>query len=442
MNFKLAVIGHVSSLEEIEYLVKHKFTNIDVHKIELNNDEDVEMALSKLTKIMSFCDGILYTRMDPYKLLSSRIEHKITTKYIDIDNSNFIHSLLQASYHFDVDIKRVSVDTLDYDSIMNAYKSLNIPIDMVSPRIVYVDTNSSYFVRKVQEEHLKNFKEGLCEVCLTNIRSVCDYLTENAVPCVLIAPSTETYIYEIRKILLSDKLKKLSGNKIVSLYIAASPSNEFYIYNNTVLQEAIELNKVAETIAFFAQKIDGALITISNKEFMLICDNCSLENATDNFSKIDILSSICTNTSHVLSVGIGYGDSIKTAKTNSELGLYRAKKEGGNRAYLVYSPDNIVGPLEPNEQKEKSPRICGERLVKIAEASGLSINTIFKIDCIIKQRNNRNFTSREIASELGISLRTANRIVAKLDACGYTSEVGKHVIKEKGRPSRMIKVLF
>ncbi len=442
MNFKLAVIGHISSIEEIENLIKHKFTNIDVYKIEFNNDEDVEIALSNVMKIMSFCDAILYTRMQPYKLLSSRIEHKIPTRYVDIDKSNLIHSLLIASYHYGVNIKRVGVDTLDYDSIMSAYKSLNIPIDMVTPRLVHVDTNSNHFVRNVGEEHLKNFKKGLCEFCLTNIRSVHEFLTDNSVPSVLLTPSTEAYIYAIRKILLSDKLKKLSENKIVAISIVASPSNEFYISNNTVLKEVLELNKVAEAIAIFAQKIEGALITISKTDFMLICESHHLENVTDNFSKIDILSNLYTNASHVLSIGIGYGDSIKIAKANSDLGLHKAKREGGSRAYLVYSPDNIVGPLEPNEHKEIIPHIFDERLIQIAEASGLSINTVFKIDCIIKQKNSRNFTSNELAGELGISPRTANRIIAKLDVSGYTSEVGKHVIKEKGRPSRVIKLLF
>ncbi len=442
MNFKLAAIGHISSIEEIEYLIKHKFTNIDVYKIELNNDEDVEKALPNVKKIMSFCDAILYTRMQPYKLLSSRIEHTIPTRYVDIDQSSFIHSLLMASYHFGVNIKRVSVDTINYDSIMSAYKSLNIPIDMVTPRMVHVDTNANHFVRNAGEEHLKNFKEGLCEFCLTNIRAVHDFLSDRSVPCVLITPSTEDYIYAIRKILLSDNANKRSENKMVVLNIVASPRNEFYISNNTVLKEVLELNKLAEAIAIFVQNVEGALFTMSKTDFTLICDSDNLENVTDNFTKMDILSNLSQNTSHVLSIGIGYGDSIKIAKANSDLGLHKAKREGGSKAYIVYSPDHIVGPLEPNEHKEVIPHIYDERLIQIAEASGLSINAVFKIDSIIKQKNSRNFTSNELAGELGISTRTANRIIAKLGACGYTSEVGKHVIKEKGRPSRVIKLLF
>ena len=172
MNFKLAVIGHASSVEEIEEIVKHKFTNMDVFKIEFNHDEDVESALTELKKIINHCNGILYTRKEPYKLLSSRIEHNVTVRYVDIDTSNFIHSLLRASYHFGVDIRRVSVDTLDYASIIRAYQSLGIPIDSISPQVISIDPHSYHFVQRTQEEHVKNVQSGLSEICTTNIRQV------------------------------------------------------------------------------------------------------------------------------------------------------------------------------------------------------------------------------------------------------------------------------
>ena len=442
MNFKLAVIGHASSVEEIENIVKQKFGNMDVYKIEFNNDEDVEIALKKLKKIINSCNGILYTRMEPYKLLSSRIEHNVTVRYVDIDNSNFIHSLLRASYHYGVDIRRVSVDTLDYDSIMRAYQSLEIPLESVHPQIVTVDTNSPHFVQKAREEHVKNYQSGLCEVCATNIRQVSNYLTENRVPCVLIAPSTETYIYEIRRILFSHRLRKLNENQIVCINLSANPRDEFYVYNKTLFQEVLDLNKIAERVAIFAQKIEGALITVSNVEFILMCNSSNLEMATENFARIDLLTDVYTNTAYVLSVGIGYGDTLKKAKANAGIGMHNAKMGGGNKAYVVYSPHEMLGPIEPNEASDLHPNIFENRLVKVAETTALSINTIYKIDGLVKQKNDRNFTSIELSEQLGVSVRTANRIIGKLEQFGYIVEVGKHVVRERGRPSRIVKVLF
>ncbi|MGK0467705.1 hypothetical protein [Clostridium sp.] len=102
-------------------------------------------------------------------------------------------------------------------------------------------------------------------------------------------------------------------NKIVTIRIHLSPRNEFYIYNNSVLQEVLDLNKVTENIAIFAQKLNSTLIKISNVDFILMCSSSDLEIETKNLTKIDLLTNVCTNTPYILNIGIGYGDSIKMA---------------------------------------------------------------------------------------------------------------------------------
>ncbi|WP_411503563.1 helix-turn-helix domain-containing protein [Brevibacillus centrosporus] len=173
-----------------------------------------------------------------------------------------------------------------------------------------------------------------------------------------------------------------------------------------------------------------------------MCNSSNLEITTENFARLDILTSVYTNTAHVLSIGIGYGDTAKIAKANAVVGMHQAKIEGGNRAYVVYSPDDMFGPIEPNETNNRKPNIFDSQLEQIAETSGLSVNTVFKIDCLVKQKNKRNFTSIELAKEIGVSVRTANRIIVKLEQCGYIVEVGRHVISERGRPTRVVKVVF
>lgn len=117
MRFHLIVIGHTDSLQDVEAICTHKFSGVVVNKIPFNSDDDLDAASEALSQAMPFCDGILYTRQDPYKLLTRIIEHTVPSRYVDITADHFICGLLKASVLYDVDVRTVSLDTLSYDSV-------------------------------------------------------------------------------------------------------------------------------------------------------------------------------------------------------------------------------------------------------------------------------------------------------------------------------------
>lgn len=442
MNFRLCVVGHESSIQEIKDVIRAKFQNIDVHTVPFNSDDEAARAHVELEKALPHCHGTLYTRRDPWKIMSSRMEHRLPTRYVDIGASNLVHSLLEASYRLHVDILRPSVDSLGHDAVMNAYRSVGIPEEAVTAHLVQVDVGSEHFVHKVWEAHRTNYRNGLCAFCATNVRSVLDRLAEEGIPCVLLAPNTETYIYEIRRLMVSHGLRKIATNQMVMVALALYPRHDYSIGEQTVLQEVLDRNKAEEHIALFAQRVNGALISQIRATSYIICNSAELEELTEQYSRIDLLESIPMRTTYVLGMGIGYGENIKEAKTHAEIGLRQADATRGSQAYVVYSATNTVGPIEPNEMVAPSSELFEQRIVQAAEAAGLSITTVQRIDRFARQKRGKVVTSSALARELGVSHRTANRTVAKLEQCGYVAEVGRHVVDKRGRPSRMLKVLI
>jgi hypothetical protein len=440
MNFKLAVVGHKSSITEIETIVRQKFQNVDVFKVEFNSDDETDEALADLKKALPSCHAVLYTRRDPWQIMLSRIEHSIPVRYADIDGSNLIPCLLEASYHLKADILRPSVDTLGYGAVMGAYQSVGIPEDKVQAQLVQTDVNNFHFVQQTYEIHKKNFQSGLSSFCATNIRSVRDRLAIDGIPCVLLAPNMTTYLHEIRRLMLSHSLRQADSSQNVVAAILLQPRNDFF--QKTALQEVLDQNKAAECIALFAQRTNGALIALGATSYLIICNTADIEDMTERYTKIDLLWSIATSTSLVVAIGIGCGQSIKEAKTYAEIGAQRASTEHTSQAYVVYSPTNFAGPIQPNEINSQPGNVFDKRLVRVAEAVALSINTIYRIDSFARRRKEQVVTSFEIAQELGVSARTANRIVSKLEQHGFVTEVGTHVTGERGRPTRMLKVLF
>ncbi len=442
MNFKLAIVGHKESIKEITGIIHHKFNNIDVTQIEFNNDDDLPSVLVKLSRIMAHTDGILYTRYDPFRLVTARLEHSVPSRYVDVDASTLVFGLFSALYHQNIDIMRISIDSLDYAAVKSAYTSVGIPFDKVSLQHVNTDLNAEHFVKRVAAEHLHNYNSGLCNVCVSNIRSVVAFLHARNVPAILLSPTEDAYVYEIRRLMLSARIRQQDESKTVVIAAALLTKDNIFTYTKTPLQTTLERNKATEQLAVFAQAVDGALLCVGTNEHYIVCDSMALESVTVGLTKLEFLAWIARNTMFFACVGIGYGDTAKTAQINAQSALARTVNEGGNRAYVVYSSGNIVGPIEPNEAIDTSGKIFETRLIEISDKTGLSINTVYRIDALISQMNTRNFTAVDLSTELGVSIRTANRIINQLETAGFVSEVSRHVVSSRGRPTRVVKITF
>lgn len=149
MSFRLALVGHGSSIREIQEIVAETFENIETVGIEMPSDERVDEAAQALRRCLPELDGVLYTRSEPYKLMVSRVDHgAVLARYVNVDAASFVHALLIAQSKYHADIYRVSVDTLDYVTVMKTYRSLELDMDHVQPVSISVDTNGGAFCRR------------------------------------------------------------------------------------------------------------------------------------------------------------------------------------------------------------------------------------------------------------------------------------------------------
>lgn len=443
MVFRLAVVGHSSSIDEIQQIVSTKFENVETTGVELANDEMTDDAVHTLRGLLSQLDGVLYTRTEPYKLMVSRLDHTgVPARYATVDASSFLQALLYAVIHFHSDILRVSVDTLDYTTVMNAYDALGIPPEQPHLTVVPLNTHADHFVEAVAQGHIESYRSGLCSVCVTNIRNVQDTLLEMGIPCVLMTPSPDNYISEIRRLLFQWETNENEKDNTCLICIRAELSGDYYLHRKTMVQNTLDVGSLAEHIVMFAQRLNGAFIHTGAQDFTIVCGYDALSDATDGFTHFPLLAQAYTNTPYRLSVGIGTGINHQTALMNAELGTHRAWAEGGNRAYLVHAESKIIGPIQPNELLHPHKAQVNHQLTKAAQECGLSINTITKIDTFARRKNNGSFITAELVDELHISFRTAARLVEKLEKHGYLVEIGRSAINGRGRPTRIFRLLW
>ena len=159
----------------------------------------------------------------------------VLARYVNVDAASFVHALLIAQSKYHADIYRVSVDTLDYVTVMKTYRSLELDMDHVQPVSISVDTNAAHFVDATTKTHRESYRSGLCSVCITNIRNVQDTLAAEGIPCVLMAPSPDNYISEVRRLILSWHVKEKAKEGSVIIRIHAELSGDYYLNRKTMV---------------------------------------------------------------------------------------------------------------------------------------------------------------------------------------------------------------
>ena len=185
------------------------------------------------------------------------------------------------------------------------------------------------------------------------------------------------------------------------------------------------------------------MVEVGLRQYLLFCTKSILETETQNFQNLFILSDVSKNTSSTISIGIGYGITVREAKYNAQKGMKKAINSNGDKAFIVYNK-KVIGPIVSTEKKleNNTQLFIDEKYNLIASNTNISVNTIFKLHCIIDETKKKTFTSLELANHLDITPRSMNRIINKLESNNYSKIIGKKVISKAGRPSRIIELLF
>lgn len=441
MKFRLAVVGHRDTVKSVAELVQEYFDGVEVIKVDFGNDDTIESALERIAHVQSLCDGILYSRKDPYLLISRHLHHTVPVRYVDIDQTHLLISLLRALLEYGRVPSDISVDGFDHAAVVEALASVGIDEEGLTIRTVTADISAPGFVNAILLQHLSNWRDG-AQLCITNVADVCRRLRAQSVPAVLVKPSEESYVHEIRNLLLRHRLRSQEKSPLAILHVRLQYKEKYRFYGEMPIREVDDLSRAAKLIAIFAENVDGAMFQLSRWEYVILCSRSMLESATDEFVNLELMREINASTAFDVSIGIGCGQTIREAESNALLATNETLAHPGTSAVIVLAPGKVVGPIGPKSERFPQESATEARLQAVAAATGVSTHVLKKLYEATLQRNSRLFTSAQLAEMLGMSRRTVNRIIEKLLDHRYAVIEGKDLTQPQGRPARVIRLLF
>jgi len=436
---KIGVVGPSNSIKQVEELVNSDFKYIELIKL---GYEDYREVASIIKKYQRNLDALLFTGTTPFLFASKQNLPYIPWEYIPRHGSSLLSVLLKISTLRKYDLYNISFDSYSYEQLYEVYYESGIGAESINLYVANEKIHDQDYIDYLYDFHKENYMNEKASCCVTGIDSVYSKLSSDGIPCFKIKHTSNV----IRETLTKLKLKYLAynnhNNQMLVLAVEIDAPNEESIISRNEYQIAFENMKVSEQIYLFAQRIEAAVVEINSGNYLLFSTTSIFENETDNLRNIDLLNMISKNTKSTVSIGIGYGRTANESKYGATLGKKRAKKCGGNRVFVVYEGEKIAGPINNIKSVEVDDVIIDEKLLEIAEKTGLGKNTIFKLNSIIMQYKIDSITPKELARLYGVTPRSMNRIIVALEQCGYVKTVGKKFITDAGRPSRVIKIKF
>lgn len=438
---KLGIVGPLDIVEKIKQIIQREFHQIEPKVYIYNTFIDIPRLIDHDQPLL---DAILFAGETLYSYTEKRIKPIVPWEFIPRNGSSLLQVLLKIALSQKCSIDRISSDLYDENILLETYKELGIKEDQYQIFTINKQPFEDDFIDSVCSFHEYHYLNNHVTCCITALHNVYERLAQKNIPCFRVDPTANVIRQTVNKMQLYHLMQISQESRIVAISIRIDSPSEYSVFTDDEYQYIIDKTNVARHIYLFAKRVQAAVVEVGKQDFLLFSTKRILENATNNFENIDLLLTVKKNTSSTVSIGVGYGLTAQEAKYSAILGMEKASKLGGDSAFIVYNHNKIIGPLHSGDSKwQVNPdQKIDKKFLIVSEKSGISINTVFHLYGIIEQEGKTRFTTAELAALAGVTVRTMNRLLTKLERHGFCFEVGKRVVTGAGRPSRIVEIII
>lgn len=411
----IGIIGADDSVDKIIELVEKEYEDINFISFRHNEIENIDEIFSEIPQDI---DGIFATGIGVYNKLQS-FNFNCPISYAKHGSIGLLKTFFDVyNENLDLKNKNISFDIIDEQSVSDIIKEFDIPINNY-----YVPCPDNYKSESFYlENHLKLYRDKKVDYIFTSFGYIYSLLKNLNIPVYRIYPSNIDIKSNIDSLIRNINLVKLNKKSLlVYKFNILSKENKSYI--KSILTEYANLIE-----GLITEYSDNSLIIISNKNF---------------YNEIDCLYLIYAflnkkNISNIL-VGLGTGTTLTKAIDNAEIAIENTNSSD----WLYFYDGNVLKKYDQYNTNYKTKYLSDEKIQNISEKTGIRTKHIQIIDLSIVNLNRNIFTSSELSDLLGLTVRSANRIMNTLVKNNFAEFIDNSSFNESiGRPKRQIKINF
>ncbi|AZB42741.1 hypothetical protein CEF21_10800 [Bacillus sp. FJAT-42376] len=378
-------------------------------------------------ELMEEADILLFSGKTPYIEALKTCAFTIPAHYIPLKGSGLYRAihLLKNKTHL---LSGLSIDTLSPEQVAGALEDLDEQTDWVKA----VEYPSSGL-------HLKQAAEWKATAVLTGKKEVAEELEAKGIPAVWVIPTKGDIVVALERALLAtEKRKSLEAQIVIGM---------MRITNYEGLMEASSEHDVQRQklqlhakILRYVESLEGHLTDLGGEHYVFVTTRGAFERVTEGFKTIPILEETKKNGQMTLHIGIGFGYSASEAGAHSRIALRQAAEYGPNQCFIVREDKSAVGPLEWSSPLVYRLSLADDVLLNMAKKAGMTAVHLERTLAKLLRTGKKQFTAQEMASILGVTSRTANRMIIQWTEAGIALAAGEEKLKTRGRPRQLYRI--
>ncbi|QXE21096.1 hypothetical protein [Clostridium sp. 001] len=428
----LASVPLISRIKTYQHILKNENNIVLIPYENLNDVENL------FIKNMPLVDAFLLGGELIFSKISDDLKSTVPCFYLTVSNEDLYKLFLKLIIENNkFDFSRTYIDFLnetnDYMGIKEILPKDNFPY-------TYYFKNDNTIYEKVLDKHIELWENGLIDISITRVGNLEKPLKDMGIKTFYISPSSKNVMNALAKAVNYVKIKNFEDSQITIGHISIcdiKPHNTTFNYEEEV--RLLALNK--SLIDFQHEHNLPNSIVRNDINFEIIISKKILKELTGNYKYCSLLNYIKTSNTFNLNIGWGIGSTIMEARKRSISANIEANRYDKNCSFILNEQDQIIGPLSEN--------ICihfiehnNSDIELISSKTKLSSVTILKLIGITKKLNTNEVSSDDLSFYMGITIRSANRILNKLCKSGFAKSINKKSDKLVGRPKKIYLLYF
>ncbi|MED4569378.1 HTH domain-containing protein [Brevibacillus agri] len=381
-------------------------------------------------------DGFVLTELAYAYLMQEWGSFPIPTYTLQISEQEFYKKLFQLSLrNRDLDFSRVYIDFVFAQNNFLGLKEV-VGADSMPYTLSPVEVNDQIY-EAVLDEHLRLWQAGKIDFSMTRMSNIVQALTDRGVPHLYVFPSPESVAAQFEQMATELSAIKLAESRIAIGHITiGNVETQKESLNEWELRQMLLHKSLLE---FSTEKKVPFIIQKSASSFEIISSFKDLKLLTDNLTHCLLLTYLEKTLPCPVHIGWGVGNSMYKARMNAQSANSMSAAGKTSGTYVVTDSDQVIGPLGEETCLQYRNQIT-DYIQRWSEETDLSTLQLQKILAVLAKTESNELTADELAYHLGLTVRSANRILNRLEEKGVAKILYKKQEKLRGRPTKIYQI--